>query len=271
MRRCAYGRGWSLGCQLYMNVFILASCRNLDLLPASTLVARSLRIGFPTANIFVHRNTDIKKADDLIWRAFSGPGINQAPAVQTIHHAWIEKLIACENEPFFICDTDVVFWDSVETLEVSGEALAGRLIPQFFDRFTNCITRPRLHTSLLYINPSEVRARVKAYYDQFPQTPFNPKANLIYPIFLPVRHGGTVTSYFFDTCSLLYQAIGGRAFTENELDRYDHLHFGTLRDLVAPHYPEQRFDEVHEAVFTKPELLRGAWKLDERFYEANAR
>jgi len=260
-------------------VHILATCRNPELIRATTLVFDSLRTGFPTARVYVYCN-GLGGYSALIQQAACKAGVpefNLHVLSQTIHHDWIYKLFEKETEPFFICDTDLIFWSSFEDFDFSGAAMAGRYVPQFFDRFTNCITRPRLHTSLLYLDPQKIKQQVDAYFSQFPETPFNPRPNLIFPNFLPYRieqaghpERGKVKNFFHDTCSMLYQAIGGQAFTEAQLDCYDHLNFGTISDIVCPHYPDERWRESHFAIFENPQLAKGAWRAQEMWYKANA-
>lgn len=264
-------------------VYILATCRKPELLPATLLVFDTIRVGFPTASIDVHINGIC--CDPLRALEYKVMKVNGAlyKMAQTIHHEWIESLIYRENEPFFICDTDVIFWDNFEKWDFSGHALAGRYIPQFYDEFSKCITRPRLHTSLLYIDPVEVRKQIKAYYNQFPDTPFNPKPNLFYPMFHPLMEpvasenaddrlfpfgGRLFTNYFYDTCSMLYHAIGGLPFNEEHLNCFDHLHCGTISDIIAPHLSIGK-DLVakHQAAFANPQLAKGCWKHQNEYFK----
>lgn len=251
-------------------VKILATCRNAELLAATTLVFKSLRIGFPTADVEVYQNATFPDSHcvDELHKVAAGKGINGV-VTNTIHHEWIERLLRDEVEPFWICDTDVIFWESIEQWDMTGQVLAGRYTPQFYDRFTNCITLARLHTSLLYIDPKAVRDKVAKYFAQFPETPFNPRPNLIYPGFLPYRMSGTQRNFFHDTCSLLYHAIAGRHFGTLQLDCYDHINYGTISDIVCPHYPGYKWREQHFAVFENPLLAKGCWRAQDAFYENN--
>jgi hypothetical protein len=242
-----------------MNVFILVTNRQPELNPGSVMVFDTLRKGFPTADIKVHLNGK----EDHLFRKLKyqdHPLVSIAP---TIHHAWIEKLIASENEPFFTCDTDVVFWDSMEQFCFDGCFLAGRRIPQWRDEFTKCITRPRLHTSLLYIDPIPLRAAVEKYLAQFPKTPFNPFTNLIDPLCVPLKR----ETYFYDTMSMMYNAVGGTPFKDQQLECYDHMNFGTIEDVVLPHLKDGQEAKVfrHE-VYNNPSKAKGMWRYQEKYY-----
>lgn len=240
------------------------------------MVFDTLRVGFPKAHVTVYDNAIGDSVPSIAVKI--QPVFRVADEVielitQTDHSTWIEQLIREENEPFYLCDTDIVFWGSVEELDFAGAPLAGRLVPRFFDSFTNCITLPRLHTSLLYVDPVLVRQKMCEYFEQFPATPFNPRPDLIRPKFFPVRNPNTgkLDNFFHDVCCLLYQVVGGTIFRERELDKFDHLNFGTISDVVAPHYPEQDFREAHFVAFENPSLMRGNWRKDDLWYRSRAR
>jgi hypothetical protein len=266
-------------------VLILVTCRKKELLRASTLVFDTIRTGFPTSPIHAYINhvpdnacerevlRALGKADVTTVGFEPGTPWEDRDRHTTIHHRWISDLLETRKTPFWICDTDVCFWDKVEDFQLGASyfPLFGRYTPEFFDKFTNCITRARLHTSLLYFNPERIEPGLAGYWKQFPETPFNPRPNLIYPTFFPFRHDGRpYANFFYDTCAMLYHAIGGYAFTTDVLNCYDHLHFGTISDLVCPYWAENHFRENHFAVFENPQLLKGAWRQQEEFYRANA-
>lgn len=214
-----------------MNVYILATCRKPELWPMTALVFKTVRVGFPTAKICVFNNDLSVEHRELLKAECEKVGAELFGTIchPSIHHTWIEELVRREEEPFYVLDTDVVFYQNFERF-VFETALAGWRIPEWRDEFTKTVTRARLHTSLLYINPKKVRAAVATYEQQFPVTPFNPLANLFHPLCLPFK-GET---YFYDTCAFLYHAIGGTAFTDEQKDCYFHMFFGTFSDLVLP-------------------------------------
>jgi hypothetical protein len=247
-----------------MNAHILVTCRKPELEPMSFLVFKTLRIGFPTATIHVYGNglspSDIERLEEAV----DGVGVIPHDGDLTIHHRWIEGIVRDEQEPFWLVDTDMVFYEKIEDWKFDT-ALAGYRIPEFFDEFANAITRSRLHTSLLFIDPVKVREQVKAYEAQFPVTPFNPLENLIYPVCQPLNGRG----YFHDTASLLYHAIGGTAFTDAQKNSYAHLHFGTISDIVLPRLNNgAQMQVAREAILKNPELGRGLWRWHEDYWAA---
>ena len=247
-----------------MNVHILATCRKPELLKFTTLVFASLRTGFPTAKVHVHFNR-LKDAErDALYLCAEETDC-ETSSCDTIHHEWIEQLVNREQEPFWLLDTDVVFYDSFESHEFDEHHLAGWRIPEWFDEFSGCITRARLHTSLLYVNPRMVRSAIADYESRIAHTVFTPKANPFYPLVAPFKR----KAYFYDTCSLLYHAIGGEAFTDSQKERYCHLNFGTIPDIVFPRLPKEdvsRIEQARQCVLSNPSWGKGAWRHQEEFY-----
>lgn len=257
------------------NVHILATLNTPSLLHYSELVFDTLRVGFPTANVTV----DINGADGThdmssIREQALAQGCIIRETGRTIHHEWIQRLIMESNgDPFWIVDTDMIFYDNVEDWSFTGAteqgpgefgcAIAGYLVPEFEDEFTNSTTRSRLHTSLMYINPSVLRKKVARYAAKFPKTEFNPLSNLIYPQCLPFNGEGI----FYDTCSMLYHAIGGQPFTDEQKDAYFHFHFGTLAYMVLPRLSDgDQMKKVRTGVLENPDRGRGLWRAQDEYY-----
>lgn len=247
-----------------MNVNILATVRKPELLKMATLVFKSLRVGFPNANVTVYlNNLDRNAESDLLDECGKVQAL--AKPVKTIHHEWIQGLIGESVDPFFILDTDVIFYSNFERFDLSGCALAGWRIPEWNDSFSGCITRARLHTSLLYIDPVRVRALVKAYESKIADTPFTPKVNLIHPLTLPFKN----RPYFYDTCSLLYHSIGGRSFTDEQKESFCHMNFGTIQDIVLPRLSKEeatQIDTARNVILSNNSWGKGSWRYQEDFY-----
>ena len=246
-----------------MNVFVLATCRLPELYHMTELVFRTIRVGFPTACIRVNTNRMRDQELSLLKATCDPIGCELSPA-DTIHHLWIEDLVNREVQPFYVVDTDVIFYESVEDWTFT-KPLAGWRIPEWNDQFTASVTRTRLHTSLLYIDPTAVREEIRRYYAQFPTTHFNPKANLFHPLCMPFKGRG----YFYDTCGMLYHAIGGESFTAKQLDAYFHFNFGTISDIVLPRL--KMGDEIarrRKEVLDNPVLGRGLWREQMEYYQS---
>lgn len=242
-----------------MNVRILATCRKPDLLPFTLLVFDTLRVGFPNAKVVVTINEGCA-SDEIRAACFK---VDAAYChVKTIHHEWIANLLEHEAEPFWLVDTDMIFYGNVEGWQFN-EALAGCRIPEWRDEYSGAVTRARLHTSLLHINPAAVQAALAKFRSVSPQSPFTPFVNVIYPLCLPFRG----QMYFYDTTALLYHAIGGTAFTDEQKDAYFHFNFGTIEDMVLPRLSgSENMAGARRRVLNKPELGKGMWRAQELYY-----
>lgn len=259
-------------------VFILATCRRPELLPYTLLVFQTIRIGFPNGDIFVYANGS---DGSEVWAeplkdAATAAGCHLLLGEETTHHEWIEKLVATQPGPFWICDTDMVFYRSVEDWDFGygadgpydgGAPIAGCRIPEFRDDYLKAVTRSRLHTSLMRIDPNNLMAKLDAYESRMPRTRYNPRINPIHPVTLPFNGH----PYFYDTMALAYHAVGGAPFTPEQKDAYFHFHFGTFSDMVLPALPDgDRMRDAREAVLKNPEAGRGLWRAQDEWFASKA-
>lgn len=247
-------------------VFILATCRKPELLLYTLLVFKTLRVGFPNAHVHVQLN-GAKDRGGMFWVKDVAEAANMACCVvdlidETTHHEWIEKLIHTQDEDFWILDTDVIFYSSVEDWKFETP-LAGALIPEFNDPFLCATTRSRLHTSLMHIKPTKLGTLGMKWELKHPQTIYNPIVNGIHPKCYPLNG----KSYFNDTMSFLYHAIGGTPFTAQQKDCYFHFHFGSFSDLVLPKMPEG-IGAARQEILEHPEQGVGQWRTQEEWFNA---
>lgn len=245
-------------------VHILCTVRRFELLPYSVLVFQSLRVGFPNARVTVHCNGLDAESRNVVAGFCDETECEIVDLSPALHHFWIERLLSTQTEPFVLLDTDVRFFGSVESWRFDS-SLAGYLVPEFKDEFSRCITRSRLHTSLLYIDPARLKADISAYESLSTTSQFTPKINLIHPVVLPFNG----QSFFYDTCSLLFHAIGGTAFTGPQKDCYFHAHFGCFSDLVLPMMAEgQNMAKARAEILAHPELGIGIWRQQDEYFAA---
>jgi hypothetical protein len=249
-----------------MKVFILATCRREDLIPYTLLVFKTFRIGFPTAELHVHTNGT---EGSHIWGQTLKDVVEAAGGQlyikdETTHHGWIAGLVEAEHDAFWLCDTDMVFYRSVEDWKFPDNLpMAGYRVPEFYDEFTKSITRARLHTSLLRIDPFAFRVAWLKYCTNHPQTQFNPIANPFHPVVMPLNG----RSYFHDTLSVAYHGIGGVEFTPQQKESYFHFHFGTFSDLVLPKLRVgDSMATMRKAILENPSLGIGMWRMQEEYF-----
>lgn len=247
-----------------MKVFILANCRKLELWPATEMVFKSIRTGFPTATIHVTVNIESLRRNAISKLCEDVGALRYTSYIE--HPVWIKTLFESEltsAEPFYLCDTDVSFWDNIEEFDFSGYPLAGRYVRLFNCEFVNRTTMPRLHTSLLYVNPPRLRAALAKYKEKFPQTVYTPSVDLFSPAVVPGIG-------FYDGAAMLYAAVDGYRFTERELECYDHVQCGCISDIVGPHIGDGKMQERHKLIFENPQLLKGQWRRDEQWFKERA-
>jgi hypothetical protein len=75
------------------------------------------------------------------------------------------------QEPFWICDTDVVLWGGcVERWFEHHKRVgwAGRFEREFDEEWTNTIHVARLHTALMWLNPVVLRGEMRAWMARVP-------------------------------------------------------------------------------------------------------
>lgn len=244
------------------SVRILATCRSERLLPFTLLVFRTLRIGFPSADVLVTGNALPTYAIARVAEACAATGCGFENRPETIHHRYIEQLVASESGPFILSDTDVIFYDKVEDWKFTT-LLAGYRVPDWESKCGH-ITRSRLHPSLMFIDPIRVRGFADHFTEEKPLTPFMPPANLFYPILIPIN--GRL--HFFDTMSLCYHLFGGTAFTDVQKDAYFHFHAGTISDLTLPFLDNpEAIQKEREWIMEDPQRGRGHWRAYEQYFE----
>jgi len=249
---------------------ILATVRQPELLQAAVFVFATLRTGFPTAEVFVWGNA-LPPASAAVLAQFAaaaGGKFHNLP--HTSHDVWIEGLLARSTMPFWICDTDVAFWNKVEDWFALDDdvALAGRFEPAFDEEWTRTRHEERLHTCVMRFNPSALRAAIHRAMAKIPP-PWGHSGEfpMVRQTFVPVRGQAT---RFYDTCSGIWHAGIGTAFTGTQNECFDHLNFATYVDLIAPHLRGIAGDisERFAAIYAQPELARGIRADQDEYYAA---
>ena len=245
---------------------ILATVRNPALLEAALLVFKTVRVGFPHALVEVRGNGLDPLAADAVETAASESGCDFHNDNRTSHDAWIEKLIYTKSDPFWVCDTDVVFFEPVEHWFVNKPMVfqAGRFEPEFSEEWTRSRHMARLHTALMYFNPAELRLQIRTWMGQFPTLWHTAQMNLIRQQFVPQRGDSPM---FYDTCAALYHAIGGTAFTPEQDAQFEHLHCATYVDLIGKNSSLKDLAAIHQAVYAEPARARGIQAKQREYYQ----
>lgn len=248
-------------------VYILTWCDRLENLYGTTLVFKTLRVGFPTAKIHVVDNASLPAVRPVLRQYAQECNANFTQLEQGIaHYQFIEQILneQLEGSAIFV-DPDICFWENVERWSFE-QLMAGRLIPKYACEYSGCITHLRLHTSFLWIsNVCVLREQLKNLRSQYIE--FEP--------FRPVMFKAEGIWQRFDTGGTLYAALSEQmyAFTEKELQAYDHLFCGTHLKMVAsklnPYYAFM-FIGLHKAVQQDHTKLKDAWKMQDDYFNSLA-
>jgi hypothetical protein len=248
---------------LNTTVHLLASCLDEKDLNGTLLVFKTLRVGFPTAKIHVWGNRLSLKIESLLHGLYDG---EYTPIVNgTAHDEWIEALVNKAHGPFWVCDTDVVFYKCVEDW-IFKEPLAGSYEPSFLEPWSKTHKIDRLHTCLMYLDAPIIRSQVRKYMRKYHPSnfPFAPECTLIRQAYVPRMADPPM---FYDTCAGLYHAIGGQKFNQEQLGAFEHLHCGVYASRISKVLPG--IIDVHNRVFDNTELAKGLREQQQEFYKRN--
>ncbi len=247
-----------------MNCHCLVTCLNPDLLKSALLIFKTARTGFPREDIVVHGNGLEPDVLPIVRDACRLIGAQFVPIPQMPHGAWIETLLASERDPFWIVDADVVFFSEVGHWFCSEDDVlfAGRYEPEYFEKWTQAIHVARLHPSLMWFNPTKLRAAMRGWPGRadFFRTV---EIELVRWSFVPL--GGRL--YFHDTCAGLHQALGGTAFTDEQNAAFEHLFCGSYHDMIEK-VGNDNLRAMHREIFDDPARARGLWKVQQAQYSS---
>jgi len=274
-------------------IHILATVRNPALLDAALLVFKSLRLGFPHNAVTVYGNGLRSDHAAAVQQAAASANAAFNWIRPTAHDVWLEHLVQSQDEPFWICDTDIVFFAPVKPPTAAGVDLAGRFEPGFDEEWTQCFHVERLHTCLLYLDPLALRAKMRAWLHQHVPSIFSHAGcQFIRQHFVAVlerdcaggqsQHGDIPgrdqaaaaglatqprsTTHFYDTAAGLYHAFGGTAFDEEQNAAFEHLHCGSYSDLIGRCESLKDLPAVHQAVLANPDQARGLHAAQAQYY-----
>ena len=250
-------------------VHMLATVRRRALIEAALLVFRTVRVGFPSADIVVRGNELDVPSAAAVAQAAAGVGAQFGNGGGTSHDAWIEDLVRYSSGPFWLCDTDMVFWESVEGWRWGPDtAIAGRFEPEFAEEWTRSVHVERLHTCLMWVNAPVLRTQMRALGARVPD-PFRQTASWpwIRQTFIP--RGKTLL--FYDTCAGLWQGGIGTPFTEEQNAAFEHLHCATYADAISPHlHGVTDLAAGHRMIYADHNLARGMRQHQDQYYAARA-
>ncbi|MBC7961412.1 MAG: hypothetical protein H7Y05_00540 [Steroidobacteraceae bacterium] len=229
-----------------MKIFTLTYCPTPDQLYGNLLALKTLRTGFPTAEINIIDNCSCPQALQQFKLLSDQHGYNLIEAARAVpHDEFISRVIGFSQEPCTIVDPDIIFWEDCESLltpGIPGVLMRGRLIPALareagrhaicapliHHSFMHAICAPRIHPSFMVIpDPQRLHQCLLTALGAV-TNPWRGKEIM--------RHGAAVA---YDTGARIYEALHHQflPFSAGEMDRYDHLFFGThLSSVISGGY-----------------------------------
>lgn len=251
-------------------VTILTYCAHPFLAYGTLLVFKTLRTGFPSARIEVYDNgshPDVREQIRSASRAVDAVHHQGEGRHYTDHLRWLLLHRDWDSAPLVILDPDVIFWGGVETWNFDDTLIAGRLIPAM--RRDALVALPRLHSSLLWVPDVH---RLRREVARVERLSFGWDAGIAQRTTYVGGRG-----YFADTLAGLYNAMPDlcRPFSEDQLDAYDHLFFGSHFNVIgsaANVIGDPRFEvfkEGHRAAASgQLDALRGLWRAQQARFES---
>jgi hypothetical protein len=262
----------------------LVAVNNFDHLEACTLCFKSLRVGWPTADIHVYVNGGNYYGDiECKLNRVAEYDEIELSAIMPIHHAeWIRSCLYTSlagpppyKGPLVIADPDIVYWKSCEGWEFEPETLlAGHYNPRMWNDFAKCVSVPRIHTHMMVF--PDIARLAKTIRDAYPWA-FEPLGEFCeYDPFKGRVMFESGRPIFWDNCSNLYQMLaysGKRVkhFDQSNLQCYDHLNSASYHDLIISRLSAagaKGYDFVFREWVKNP--TPNIWHLIEEYYREKA-
>lgn len=251
-------------------VVILTYCRKPENLYGSLLTFKTLRTGFPDADVLVVDNVSHPSAIGPIQEAARSVSAEFLQLdKELIHHDFIRQTLAIEapkNRPLVFADPDLLFWEKINIPEGDYD-VAGRKLPAFQDPYSGTYTEWRLHTSLLLI-PSP--ARLLHRINEIELLCF--EMDTLRPIMFPEKNALRRFDTFGVFCNMAAEYC--HAFSERELDRYDHIFCGS--DVKQVSAKLDKMGEMGTALFESHQKaksdytqLKGIWRQQEQWFRSH--
>lgn len=144
------------------------------------------------------------------------------------HHATIKYLISTEQEPFWIVDTDVIFYSAMPE-PPKGIAMLGEYQPSFWCPITGKLTQARLDPACMYVDPIKFCKDWNAYSLKAEVPHYAPLADPIAPCVIGI--------YFFDILAAARFGVDALRMSQQYLDCFVHLHCGSWLETASQHIP----------------------------------
>lgn len=245
-----------------VKVFILTTCLAPENLDKTLMVFKTVRVGFPTADISVVDNASYASCVPDIEDAAHSVGASfHRLAERTEHGKFMAGVVERghtlgNHSKIAFVDTDMVFWENCEDIDMGGALFGGRFIPRI--ETADAVHIARIHPSFLLISDvAQLHAEIEGVsHTWWTSQEFKPFEAHCY-----VDNGKAV---FVDACATLTGAMAycAYAFGPNELNRYDHLFLGTIPHMVGKLSLPEDIQGVISAghALERLEDMKGLWR-----------
>lgn len=226
-----------------MNIHVLLPKENN---PVDRLVLRTLSVGFPTCEIKITDNSNYHHT----------------------HASWLCETICNEQSPFWVTDTDVVFFGPLDHVD-SDYSILGRHEPAFYEKWLDVYKTERIHTCVMRINPIKLRLEFEQYLKKF-NVRLLERFGFEFSLMEFIRGSLIPTNtkpLLYDTMSKLYNIVSCSAFTIVQNLQFEHLHAGSYASDVT--HIGQALGSLHSRVCEDLNVARGLQFEQQRYYEEN--
>ena len=241
-----------------MEINTLLYCRHPKDVAGNLIFFDTVRKAFPTETINVYSNQNSKEFDYVVMEKCQQMAANFVPVEEEIEHAdFIASLIYSNSKPFYVADPDVIWFEEMPK-DFTG-ALAGRLIPDFYDTYTKSNTHKRIHTSVMWLDPEKIK-NLLATASNFQFDPFNDCTYYL-----------NKNLYRFDTLAKLYHFLviedACFEFTEKENKNFAHLFCGTHLSIVGDEIKE--LEAMHEKAAVDRKFAASLCEQQTKYFNSN--
>ena len=238
-----------------MEINTLLYCRDPKDVAGNWIFFDTIRKGFPKETINVYSNQNTKEFDCVALEKCQQINANFLPIENEIKHPnFIAALLQYNKNPFYVVDPDTIWFK--EMPKDFTEAMAGRLIPDFYDVYSKSNTHKRIHTSVMWLNPEKIKTLLTtATWFEF--DPINPCTYYL-----------NNCLYRFDSLAKLYHFLVTKnachEFTKKENESFAHLFCGTHLSIVGNEIKE--LELLHKKASTDKKFAMSLYDQQNQFF-----
>jgi hypothetical protein len=264
-----------------VTVKILVTVNDFSHFDACTLCFETLRVGWPTADIYIFINgaqyqREILDKLEYFHREDKGR-IFWHVEQPVVHLAdWIRTQVNLEYPgPLVIADPDIVYWKSCEDWEFPESVLlAGYYHPRMWNDFAKCVSTQRIHTSMMVFPDTNKLAT--AVLNTYPLSRMKHGEYCPCDPFMGRVMFDEGKPTFWDCCAVLYAMLCKQSdsvfhFGHEYLECFDHLNSASFYDCMFDRLEgetKEGFKFAHREWVKNP--TPGLWPLVDAYYKQRA-